>query len=261
MGSGVVLGGMVIEAPAGDVTNWHDSPALHSPFAVARKAAVTQFVLHRGTETRSNSPLATKRALEAHGRNLSSLFTLTPDGRIYQHFDPSEFRGRHATHHNVQSDSMDVQGPLSRKAPGADGQTLLPLTVAIGLAPGKDGRQRDRAAVAHGAAAQREAVLTRRMVGIRQWSLTAAQADTIRIFLPWWCQLRGIPLRACSEYRTFRVGGLGVADPVTAVTGILAHGQCAGPGMRADGFVELEALRTGPRGSGIEWRPGAEFWS
>lgn len=250
LGRGIVLGGELIPAPEGvTCVNWHERPELLSRFTAPRKRPVTQFVLHRGHEGRSVDPLRTKRILDA--RRLSSLFTLTPDGLLYQHFDPATHRGAHATHHNVQSDSLDVQGPLSQRRTPLDGQSLVELRVAIGRAGGKDAAER-----ADGPEAQRAAVLARRQVRLRQWSLTPAQTATIRAFLPWWCVLRGIPARACDDLRTFRVGGLGVADPVTDVTGIIAHAQCSGPGQRVDGFAELEALRGA---HGIEWR--GDFWA
>lgn len=248
---GAVLSGQIITPPDGvEIVNWHGDPKLLSKYTKPRTRPVTQFVIHRGSERASDDPMRTKGILDA--RELSSLFTLTPDGKLYQHFDPGTHRGAHATHHNVQSDSVDVQGPLAKSAGGMAGQTLVDLKVAIGRAGGKD-----PATKAKGAAAQREAVLARRLVPLRQWSLTPAQAATLRAFVPWWCELRGIPARACSELRTFRVGGLGLADPTTDVTGILAHAQCSGPGERVDGFVELHALMGAP---GIAWRPGPEFW-
>lgn len=255
MGSGAVLGGKVIPAPV-DVTSWLDgNPKLLSSHVKPRTRPVTQFILHRGVEVDSNDPLRTKGILD--GRGLSSLFTLTPDGKLYQHFDPAVSRGAHATHHNVQSDSLDVQGPLSVKKSGSSHdlqrQVVVDHRMAIGRA--KD----DPAAKAKGQAAQRAAILARPMVRQKQWSLTPPQEATIRVFLPWWCKLRGIPLRACSEFRTFRVGGLGLADPVTDVTGIIAHAQCSGPGERVDGFAELHALKDPT--TGITWRDGPEFWA
>lgn len=255
MGSGAIVSGKSFTPPVGvEIVNWHDDPRLLSKHTSPRTRPVTQFVIHRGSERASNDPLRTKNILDTRKpRPLSSLFTLTPDGRLYQHFDPGALRGAHASHHNVQSDSVDVQGPLSRKAKPMPGQTLVEMKVAIGRAQGKD-----PATKAKGAEAQRAAVLARRLVPLRQYSLTPAQTATLRAFVPWWCELRGIPARACSELRTFRVGGLGLADPTTEVTGILAHAQCSGPGERVDGFVELHALMGAP---GIAWRPGLEFWA
>ncbi len=251
--SGALIGGQNFGAPDGVVIRtWADDPELLSKFTAPRKRPVTQFILHRGVEAPSNDPMRTKRILDTRKPNgLSSLFTLTPDGHLAQHFDPALHRGAHALHHNVQSDSLDVQGPLSKSLAPAVGQSLVTLRAAIG-------RKGDAPSKATSPDARRAAILARKAVDLTQWSLTPAQAATLRVFLPWWCALRGIPSRACADYRTFRVGGLGLADPATNVTGILAHAQVSGPGERVDGFVELHALSGAP---GIDWRSGAEFWS
>src|SRR5690606_13044076 len=98
-----------------------------------RKHTVTQFVLHRGAESHrknENYAVATERILD--GRGLSTTFTMDIDGTIYQHFDPAFRRGRHATYHNIQSDSMDIGGPFSQKRKKEEGQTPLTLKMAIG---------------------------------------------------------------------------------------------------------------------------------
>ena len=254
-GLGVVLGGVRIPSPVPVVT-WLECPELLSVHTSQRTRPVTQLVLHRGAETRSLDPMATKAILD--GRKLSSLFTLTPDGVIHQHFDPAKLRGRHCEHHNVSSDSIDVQGPLGQRTAPYDGQTLFAFSCAIGLAKSKEGTHRDAAALAPTPAAARAAVLARKMVRVRQWSLSPAQAETLRLFVPWWCALRGIPARACDELRTFRVGGLGLADPATDVTGVLAHAQVAGPGDRIDGLIELRTLQ---EAGVLDWRAAEDFWS
>lgn len=271
-----IVGGEEVEAPAGlMLINWLDGdggiPGLLSKHAPKRKLPPTQLVFHRGSEAQDGAdvdeeidteeeavevvgtgdeddPMRTKRILDR--RSLSSMFTLTPAGVFYQHFDTDQ-RGRHATHHNVQSDSIDVQGPLSRKRRGMAGQELLTLPYAIG-------RKGDAASKARGRTKQEAAILARRYVKVKQWGLTPQQRKALAIFTPWWCELRGIPLRACDDWRTFRVGGTGRKDPTTNVTGLLAHTQISGPGQRVDGCVALHALKQA--GVAIEWRPGTEFW-
>lgn len=248
--SGAVLAGKEAPAPAGLViTTWLADARLLSHHTAPRKRPITQLLIHRGAEVPSNDPMRTKGVLDARG--LSSLWTLTPDGRLWQHFDPATDRGAHATHHNVQSDSIDVQGPLTKKLTPMPGQELLRMSAAIG-------RKGDAASKAATLAARQAAILARKAVPLEQWSLTPAQAIALRLFVPWWCALRGIPARACSALRTFRVGGLGLADPATNVTGILAHAQVSGPGERVDGFAELDVLLDLP---GIAWRGAADFWT
>lgn len=249
VGAGVVLGGVRVPSPV-QVVTWLERPELQSVYAPGRTRPVTQLVLHRGAETRSLDPMVTKRVLD--GRKLSSLFTTTLDGALYQHFDPATKRGRHCAHYNPTSDSIDMQGPLSQRQAPYEGQTLLDFSCAIG-------RAGDAASKATTQEAQRAAVLARKMIRVRQWSLSPAQAETLRLFVPWWIGVRGIPARACDELRTFRVGGLGLADPATGASGVLAHGQVAGPGERVDGLVELLALQAGG-GSGLTWRDGPSFW-
>ena len=257
----LVLQQMVADLPApdegsGDVSavmldgGWRPAPAgvrvVQMPCKLdhtsARSRPVTQLLLHRGAEEhRKNETYAeaTLRVLAA--QQYSTTFTLDVDGTIAQHFDPGPRRGRHAIHHNVQSDSIDVAGPFRRKISPVAGQTPRELRMAIGKAKGDPGRP-----------------LERRYATQRCWSLTPAQREALILFVPWWCTLRGIPLRACSDWRTFRVGGKGLADPATGVTGILAHVQVAGPGTRVDGALELEALT---HVQGIAWRAGEDFWA
>jgi len=207
-----------------------------------RKHAVTQFVLHRGAEGHrrgENYAQATERILDARG--LSTTFSMDIDGIIYQHFDPAIRRGRHATHHNVQSDSLDIGGPFSQKAKPKPGQEPLILKMAIG-------RKNDH-----------KPPLSRSYAPVKCWSLTPEQATALALFLPWWCGLRGIPLTACEDWRTFRLGGTGTQDPVTNVKGILAHTQISGPGQRVDGILPLYHLKE-MGVPGIQWRSGADFF-
>lgn len=247
-----IVGGRPVQAPDGmSVTTWLGRPDLLSVHTDTRQAPPTQLVIHRGAETLSCDPSRTKRILDK--KRLSSLWTLTPDGRLWQHWDPADRCGRHATHHSGRSDSIDVQGPLGLAASPCRGQHVVELSVAIGRA------KADAATLAATPEGQRAAVLARRRLPLRQWALTPAQADALAAFLRWWCPLRGIPLRACEGLRCYRVGGLGVADPATRVTGILAHAQVAGPGQRVDGLLELHTLRA-RSDTEIAWRPEAEFW-
>jgi hypothetical protein len=212
----------------------------------AKDYVPTQFLLHRGAETKragENYAQATERVLRAKG--CSTTFTLDVDGIVYQHYDPAERHGIHCTHHNVQSDSLDIGGPFSRKHKPVPGQTELALQMAIGRK--NDGKP----------------PLTRRYAPVRCWSMTPAQRTALALFVPWYCQLRGIPARACSDWRTFRIGGLGTRDPATHVRGIVAHTQVAGPGTRVDGILPLHhLLEDGVVGVGskIQWRDGEGFW-
>lgn len=86
-----------------------------------------------------------------------------------------------------------------------------------------------------------------------------AQTAALAIFLPWWCRLRGIPLTACEDWRCFRLGGAGQADPVTNVKGILAHTQISDPGGRVDGILPLHHLKE--RGVDLGWRSGEDFFN
>jgi len=94
---------------------------------------------------------------------------------------------------------------------------------------------------------------------VKCWSLTPKQREALVLFVPWYCDIRGIPLTACEDWRTFRVGGLGAKDPVSKVRGLLSHCQIAGPGERVDGVRELIALKES--GVPIQWRPGKDFFN
>jgi hypothetical protein len=208
-----------------------------------RKHPVFQFVIHRGAESRmkgENFAQATERILDARG--LSTTFSMDIDGRIYQHFDPAVRRGRHATHHNVQSDSIDIGGPFDTKTFKAEpGQTITTFQAAIG-------RENDN-----------KPPMSRGYAPVKCYTMTPAQVFALAEFLPWYCQLRGIPATACEDWRTFRLGGAGVQDPVTNVKGIFAHGHISGPGQRVDGFMELSMLKQA--GAKIIWRSGANFFN
>ena len=232
-----ILNGVAIDPPGVTVINFlePDGVAAEIDDTDPRVEAPTQFVLHRGAETcRAGEPTyahATERVLDDRG--LSSTFSMDIDGTIYQHFDPAVRAGRHATYHNRQSDSLDVGGPFSLSRDGEPGQVATSFKCAIGRS--KDSTPPHK----------------RPMRTQKCWSLTPAQAEALRLFIPWWCELRGIPLRACSDLRCQRVYGLGARDPVTHVTGILAHAQIGYPGARVDGFLPLLALQDA---AGIEWR-------
>lgn len=207
-----------------------------------RQAPVTQFVFHLGAEGRMGLPnyaAATETILDQKG--LSTTFTMDVDGTIYQHFDPSMRQGRHAPNHNHQSDSLDVAGPFSKSTKALSGQMAMTYMMAIGRKnDGLPPRQRQYGQV-------------------KCWSMTPKQSEALRLFVPWYCKLRGIPLTACRDWRTFRVGGLGLKDPVTNVKGLLAHCQIAGPGERVDGIRELdELLRANVP---IQWRDGKDFFN
>lgn len=207
-----------------------------------RMAPVTQFVFHLGAEGRMGLPnyaAATEMILDQKG--LSTTFTMDTDGTIYQHFDPTLRQGRHAPNHNSQSDSLDVAGPFDQKNRAIAGQSKIQFKAAIGRKDdGVPPMQRNYGLV-------------------KCWSLTPAQREALVLFVPWYCNLRSIPLTACEDWRTFRVGGLGLKDPVTRVKGLLAHCQCAGPGERVDGIRELIDLKAS--GVPIQWRSGKDFFN
>ena len=208
----------------------------------ARKWPVFQFIIHRGAESHGkgkNYAQATEDILDARG--LSTTFSMDIDGTLYQHFDPAIRRGRHATHHNVQSDSIDIGGPFSANMKPTPGQTAYTFKAAIG-------RENDN-----------KPPMNRTYGMVKCWALPPAQVFALAAFLPWYCPLRGIPLRACDDMRTFRLGGAGTSDPVTNVKGILAHAQVAGPGSRVDGLLELLQIKEAGSPS-IVWRSGADFF-
>ena len=93
---------------------------------------------------------------------------------------------------------------------------------------------------------------------VKGWTMPPAQVKALGTFLVWYCPLRKIPLTACEDMRTFRLGGAKDKDPVTNVKGILAHAQIAGPGSRVDGLIELLQLKEA--GYPILWRPGTDFF-
>lgn len=206
-----------------------------------RKQAPTQFVFHRGWagsyKAGINYAAKTEETLDARG--LSTTFSMDIDGTIYQHMDPSTRRGRHATHHNVQSDSLDIGGPFELSRTGAPGQKPLTIKMAIG-------RTNDKVPP-----------LKRSYGTVKCWSLTPEQEAALILFVPWWCQLRGIPLTACSDWRTFRIAGGGLKDPVTNVKGLVAHTQVSEPGARVDGILPLIVLKEAR--TPIVWRSAEEF--
>lgn len=200
-----------------------------------------QFVLHRGAEGRGkneNYAQATERVLDSRG--LSTTFSMDVDGTVYEHFDPAIRRGRHCTYHNVQSDSLDIGGPFSLSKTGVPGQEKISFQVAIGRSG--DGKP----PLARGYATQ------------KCWSLTPAQKTALILFVPWWCNLRGIPLTACEDWRCFRLSRTSERDPVTHVKGILGHAQISDPGKRVDGILPLITLRESK--APIQWRTGEDFF-
>ena len=242
----VIVNGMSHQPPLGVKFVNHQEPG-GIPAQIddtnERKHEVTQFVLHRGAESTSKSDngnyaLATERSLDQQG--FSTTLTLDIDGTFYQHFDPAIRRGRHCANHNVQSDSLDIGGPFSLSKKGQPGQVPTSFQAAIGRAD--DGKP----------------PMTRGYASVKCWDLTAEQKTALALFLPWYCQLRGIPLTACDDWRTFRLSGKhGTKDPVTNVKGIVAHAQVSDPGRRVDGFLPLIALKAS--GAPILWRSGADF--
>lgn len=208
-----------------------------------RKVKVTQFVLHRGWagsyKAGRNFAAKTEQTLDARG--LSGTHSMDIDGTIYQHFDVGTRRGRHATHHNIQSDSLDIGGPFSQKRTPAPGQVKVTFKAAI--------------------AGKSTPPLKRRYGSVKCWDLTPEQKEALAIFIPWWCELRGIPLTACEDWRTMRLGhGNGRKDPVTNVKGILAHCQISGPGKRVDGILPLIALKEREDDINIRWRSAEDFF-
>ena len=210
-----------------------------------RKYDPYQFVIHRGAQTKrkgENYAQATERVLD--GKGCSTTFTMGTDGVIYQHFDPTLRRGRHCSYHNAQSDSIDVAGPFSRpQRKPVDGQEPLTLLMAIGRK--NDGKP----------------PLARKNGIVRCWTMTPDQRSAFKVFVPWYCKLRGIPVTACEDWRTFRLsGGLKTKDPVTTgVKGIIAHTNVANPGSRVDGILPLHHLKED--GAEIEWRTAENFFN
>lgn len=241
-----IINGACFPAPAGLKYVSHlESNGLPAQFddTSKRKVKVTQLVLHRGWggsyKKGRNFAALTERTLDEKG--LSGSHTMDIDGAVYQHFDPAIRRGRHAAHHNTQSDSLDIAGPFDLKRKPAPGQEKLMFKAAIGRK--NDGKP----------------PLKRTYGTVKCWTLTPEQAKALALFIPWWCFLRRIPLTACEDMRTFRIGGAGRRDPVTNVKGILAHGQIAGPGSRVDGFLPLIVMKK--MGTAIEWRSAEDFFA
>lgn len=213
----------------------------------ARKREVTQFILHRGWagsyKPGRNFAAKTEETLDQRG--LSTSHSMDIDGTIYQHFDPAIRRGRHATWHNVQSDSLDIGGPFEQKRTPAPGQEKMTFKAAI---RGKD-----------------TPPLARPYGIVRCWSLTPEQEEALKLFIPWWCKLRNIPLTACTDLRCMRVetGSKALQDPVTNVKGVLAHGTVGGAGRRVDGFLPLTVLKAAQDAGeclGIRWRSAEDFF-
>lgn len=242
----VIIGGQYHRPPDGvKVVNFMEPggvPAQKDDTS-ERKHPVFQFVIHRGAESHmkgENYAQATERVLDARG--LSTTFSMDIDGTIYQHFDPAIRRGRHCTYHNVQSDSIDIGGPFTSTLKPEQGQALAQFQAAIG-------RSEDHVPP-----------MTRKYGNVKCWSLPKPQVAALAKFLTWYCPLRGIPLLACEDMRTFRLSGdVGVNDPVTNVKGILAHAQISEPGARVDGLLELLQVKESGL-SGITWRSGADFF-
>jgi hypothetical protein len=241
-----ILNGKGIAPPPGvKVVNHlekHGAPAQLNDTS-KRMVPPTQLVLHRGTELHGKTETyahKTERVLDAKG--CSTVFTMNEDGVIYQHFDPGPRRGRHCIHHNKQSDSLDIGGPFSQKRKPLPGQKKITLKMAIGRKG--DGKP----------------PLSRRYGTVKCWTMPPEQQEALAEFLPWWCELRGIPLTACEDWRTFRLGGHGTKDPVTDVEGIVAHAQVAGPGSRVDGILPLHHLKEDPTVP-IEWRSAEDFFA
>tara|TARA_Y100000310_G_scaffold91693_2_gene89147 strand:+ start:3161 stop:4147 length:987 start_codon:yes stop_codon:yes gene_type:complete len=242
---GAVIGGKWFPAPAGLKYVSHKEPngiPAQMNDTSKRKRKVTQFVLHRGWagSYKAGRNFAAKTEATLDARGLSGTHSMDIDGTIYQHFDPADRRGRHATHHNVQSDSLDIGGPFNLKRKPAPGQTASAFRAAIGRK--NDGKP----------------PMARKYGSVRCWSLTPEQEAALILFIPWWCKLRGIPLTACEDWRTMRLGGAGRKDPVTDVVGLLAHAQISGPGRRVDGLLPLIVLKAAP--TEIQWRTAEGFF-
>jgi len=246
MAGHAILGFMNITPPEGlKIVNHRQSygvPALLDDTG-ARQEDPTQMLIHRGAQTHRKDETyaqSTERVLDSKG--CSTTFTMGPNGVIYQHFDPQDRYGIHCRYHNRQSDSIDIAGPFDQTKKPETGQEKITLKMAIG-------RNNDR-----------KPPLTRKYGTVKCWAMTPAQRTAFALFLPWWCNLRGIPLTACKDWRTFRLSGKhGTKDPVTDVVGILAHTQVANPGSRVDGILPLHHLLEDGC-PGIEWRSAEDFF-
>lgn len=241
----VIINGVGHTPPAGvQIVNFLEAKGIpaQKDDTSERKHSTFQFVIHRGAESHmkgENYAQATERVLDARG--LSTTFSMDIDGTIYQHFDPAIRRGRHCTWHNVQSDSIDIGGPFTSTRKPEAGQVARTFSAAIGHAD------------------DHVPPMTRKYGTVKCWTLPDAQVAALAKFLTWYCPLRGIPLLACEDMRTFRIGGAEDKDPVTNVKGILAHAQISGPGQRVDGLLELLQVKESGL-SGITWRSGADFF-
>lgn len=226
----VIIGGKGYTPPVGiKIVNYLEPNGIPAQLedTSERKWPVYQFVLHRGAESirkGENYAQATERILDTRG--LSTTFSMDIDGTIYQHFDPAVRRGRHCAFHNVQSDSLDVGGPFGRSRKLLPGQEARTFQAAIG-------REGDRVPP-----------MTRKYGIVRALTLPQAQVKALALFLNWYCPLRQIPLLACEDMRTFRIGGADEKDPVTKVRGVIAHAQVSDPGRRVDGFLELLQIKS-----------------
>jgi hypothetical protein len=244
MSGKIIVGGEAHAPPAGvKVVNHLEANGIPAEEADSspRKVKSVQFVFHRGAQTKrksENYAQSTERVL--NGRGLSTTLTMDVDGTIYQHFDPTVRRGRHATHHNVQSDSIDIAGPFDQTRKPVKGQKKVTLKMAIG-------RKNDGLPP-----------LARKAGTVKCWTMTPEQEAAVIAFIPWYCELREIPMTACKDWRSFRVGTLGRNDPVTRVLGLVAHTQISDPGRRVDGILPLIALKAAGD-TGIEWRSGEDF--
>ncbi len=242
-----IIDGQEHEAPKGlKYVNHMEPNGIPAQFddTSTRTRQVTQLVLHRGWagsyKPGRNFAAKTEETLDARG--LSGTHSMDIDGTIYQHFDAGPRRGRHCTYHNVQSDSLDIAGPFDWARKPAPGQKKLKFKAAIGRK--NDGKP----------------PLARGYGSVKCWTLTPEQEAALILFIPWWCKLRGIPLTACEDWRTFRLGGAGRSDPVTNVKGILAHTQISDPGRRVDGLLPLIVLKDAGPSTGISWRTGEGFF-
>jgi len=240
-----IINGQHYQAPAGlKYINHLESGGIPAQIddTNERKRPVTQLVLHRGWAGSyalgRNFAAKTEATLDAKG--LSGTHSMDINGTIYQHFDVGLRRGRHCTHHNVQSDSLDIAGPFGLKTKPAPGQQATSFLAAIGRT--NDGVP----------------PLQRKYSTVKCWDMTDEQKAALALFIPWWCEIRGIPLTACEGWRTFRLSShSGIKDPATNVKGIVAHAQVSSPGRRVDGLLPLIALKAS--NAMIEWRSAEDF--
>lgn len=205
------------------VISFQDLPKIKFPDRCTspRKRPPTQFVIHRGSESVVKGCMPTFNILLR--RNLSSSWTLDTSGILYQHIDDGINRGRHTTHHNILSSSLDIAGPFTYRADNPKKLPVETTPVAIGLSKKKI------------------AVENRVMVPFRHYSMTPEQTETLKHFLPFYLDLLGIPKVFCSEQRCFRTVNTHT-DPVTEFAGLVSHSQVAMPGTRVDGIEVIKLL-------------------